>query len=192
MRLTKKLPPVAYLRQRFDYDPDTGIVRWKWYEPHPLSWNARYAGTATGYEGEHGHLITGLDRKLWYLHRIIWAVYHGADTDFEIDHINHDRRDNRIANLRLATSGMNSRNRSKHIDNRSGRTGVFWRPREQKWAAVICVNYRVHQLGYYVDLADAIAALEAAEIKFDFHGNHGENPQRRFPSTRPRKIKEPA
>ena len=96
-----------------------------------------------------------------------------ALTTVQIDHENGDRSDNRIANLRDVPPSENMRNVKRHITNTSGHVGVFWYKPRNKWVARITVNYTLHHLGYFTDIADAIAARKAAEIFYGFHKNHG-------------------
>ena len=81
-----------------------------------------------------------------------------------IDHIDGDRTNNRIENLRLATKAENGWNR-QHLDKRnsSGFTGVYWCIRDQKWRARIKVNGKNIHIGYFTNKQDAIAARRLAE-----------------------------
>lgn len=173
------------LRQLLAYDPATGKLRWKSRSPRFFSsshrtadgncnnWNSRYAGTEAltalhqGYP--HGDI---LGRKL-FAHRVAYALYHGEWPAGEVDHINGDRSDNRIANLRSVDRRANTMNVKRFNTNSSGVTGVSWVARRGKWRAYIVVNYRARSLGHFTDKADAIAARKAAERELGFHPNHG-------------------
>ncbi len=91
----------------------------------------------------------------------------------QIDHINGVRTDNRIGNLRSVTSRENSRNLKLPTNNTSGRIGVMWSGRDSKWLAVIQVDGGKKHLGYFDNFEDASNARKAAELKYDFHENHG-------------------
>lgn len=82
------------------------------------------------------------------------------------DHINGDKLDNRKANIRFVPQELNSQNRGKGKNNTSGHTGVSWQVRYKKWSAYITVNRKRIHLGTFSDRQDAIAAREAAEIKY--------------------------
>ncbi len=82
------------------------------------------------------------------------------------DHINGDKLDNRKANIRFVSQLQNSQNRGKGKNNRSGHVGVSWRRLEKKWTASITVGKKCICLGYFSSIEDAIAAREAAEIKY--------------------------
>lgn len=91
----------------------------------------------------------------------------------EIDHINHITDDNRIENLRLVTRKDNCKNVSMSKSNKSGVVGVSWCKRTCKWFASIRVDRKEKFLGRYDKIDDAAAARKAAELKYNFHKNHG-------------------
>lgn len=91
----------------------------------------------------------------------------------EVDHENHIRDDNRIANLSAADRASNTRNQSLSKANTSGRTGVYWHKLTGQWRARIKVRGKYISLGLYDDISDAAAARLSAEREFGFHGNHG-------------------
>lgn len=87
-----------------------------------------------------------------------------------IDHINGDRDDNRISNLRDVPQVINQRNQGRHRSNKSGRTGVCWGTKRQCWLAYIKVNDRQIALGGFSKFDDAVKARIAAEKKYGFTG----------------------
>ena len=91
----------------------------------------------------------------------------------QVDHINHDRVDNRWCNLHETSNQGNSRNQSKRKDNISGQTGVYFLQKRKKWRSCIMVGKKWISLGYYDLYDDAAAARKAAELKYGFHENHG-------------------
>ncbi len=114
--------------------------------------------------------------KFYQSHRVIWDMNHPENKlkpGEEIDHIDHNRFNNRIENLRKVSDSANSRNLSRAVNNKSGVTGVHWYKPYGKWQAQISISgERVH-LGYFSDKNDAISARKAAEEKYGFHKNHG-------------------
>lgn len=172
------------LRMLLDYDPETGVVRWKRRErsmfPSDRSfntYNTRFAGRRAGslwtdYRGYQCRMIfiMGKTRKE---HRIIWAWMQGDPVPVEIDHINQDATDNRWKNLRGSSRINNVRNTSKRKDNSSGVTGVSWCKRSRKWLARCSLNGKNKHLGYFSDLD--VAAMEAMEFRLDngFYASHG-------------------
>ena len=96
------------------------------------------------------------------LHRLIL----GCPEDFVVDHINHNKLDNRKDNLRICTTQQNNMNQGKHSGNTSGITGVYWHKSERKWYASIGVHGRLVHLGRYATIEEAIVARQQAEIEY--------------------------
>lgn len=104
-----------------------------------------------------GYAMTYVDRKGVFMHRAIAACPKGL----EIDHINHNKMDNRRCNLRIVTRGQNALNQPLRKTNTSGYKGV--RPHGKKWQAYIMVNRKMLLLGTYADKEDARKVREVAE-----------------------------
>lgn len=166
-----KLPSQDELRQIFQYDPETGKLFWLPREGN-VSWNKVFAGKEAGCLDSKGYIRIRTGGCVWVAHRVIWKFVTGEDPEF-IDHINGDRSDNRLCNLRSVTQTENARNTARHRTNTSGCTGVFWHTRESRWYAVISINAKRKVLGSFRDKADAIAARKAAEKQLGYHENHG-------------------
>lgn len=84
-----------------------------------------------------------------------------------VDHINHNKLDNRKCNLREVTKQQNSLNRSSVVStNTSGYTGVSFITKRQQWFAEIYVNNKTINLGSYANKEDAIRARLQAEVKY--------------------------
>ncbi len=112
--------------------------------------------------------------KSWYLvHRLAWLYEYGEFPDGEIDHINHDRFDNRISNLRIVSREDNCRNMSKSKANTSGTTGVNWHKHQKRWVARIHVDKKRIELGAFIEFSDAVNARKNAEVLYGYHENHG-------------------
>lgn len=114
-------------------------------------------------------------KKATHQHHVIVVLYMLGELPdkAEIDHVNHNRSDNRWINLRVVNRKVNARNLSMHSTNKSGVTGVSWLEKTQNWRAYIMVNYKQINLGYYKDKEAAIKARKQAEIDYEFHPNHG-------------------
>lgn len=82
-----------------------------------------------------------------------------------VDHINHNKKDNRRENLRICTKSQNAFNCTKN-SNTSGRQGVWWRKDTNKWCAEIKVDGKKHSLGCFTNFEDAVAARASAEEKY--------------------------
>lgn len=174
---------VELLRQLVSYDPETGALTWL---PRTKETNNGKGGRALTYAntrvagkpafiGYHpdGYLTGAIFQKYVTAHRVAWALYHGRWPAKQIDHINGDRADNRIANLREVTTYENQQNRRMNKRNTSGCTGVFMYPGSCNWHAHITVNGCYKKLGVFKNYDDAVRVRKAAEREYGFHVNHG-------------------
>jgi len=164
------------------YDPDTGQMFWrdraesdfpvKKSAPRvAASWNARYSGKEITTKSSFGHIMVHVNigvRKRYCGHRIAWLLHYGQWPTNVIDHINGNPSDNRIANLRDCTLSQNARNQKLSSRNTSGKIGVTFNKRAQKWRAWIKVDKKTISLGYHYTKAEAIAARCAAEKIYGF------------------------
>ncbi len=95
----------------------------------------------------NGYILVKANGKMFRLHRIIYASFNPSfdiyDSSIEIDHINRDKSDNRIANLRIATRAENTQNIKKHSDNRSGQKNIcaYHVSRKDSWFWKVCINH---------------------------------------------------
>jgi len=174
-----------YLSQCFEYDPETGSLKWKRRprshfntDMHFHTWNGRYPGREVGWVAKVGYKQTNLKGKKFYLHRIVWFMVYGYVPE-QIDHINHDTLDNRAENLRPSDNTSNGHNQSMKRNNKSGVTGVFWCRRDACWWAYINKHGRRHFLGTFGDFELAVAARKKAEADMGFHKNHGRLSEKR-------------
>lgn len=154
----------------FTYDHEFGLLRWK----VRAAYNVKI-GDISGCVNRDGYLRVCLHGKRYRVHRIIWEMENGPIPDgMQIDHIDHSRSNNNLKNLRMISSQDNHKNQSKHSNNTSGFNGVSWSKHKGKWLARIRVNGKTKQLGYFDDIQSAISAREYADVKYDFHPNHGD------------------
>ena len=116
-----------------------------------------------------GYIALSVGGKKALGHRIAWLFAHGEFAQGNIDHINRDKSDNRIANLRLATFEQNAQNRLKNSKNTSGFKGVTWHKRDERWQAAITIKGKVLYLGQYKVLNDASRAYIEASKKYQTH-----------------------
>lgn len=154
--------------QIFMYCENTGLLTYK------IKRGKILPGTIAGTLALNGYVTVGVDKKKHYAHRIIWEMLYGTiPAGTQIDHINGNRSDNRLCNLRLASNHENSKNQKRKSNNSSGFTGVSWDSQTQRWRAHITVNGKTKSLGRYLEEIDALSARKDAEIKYKFHENHG-------------------
>lgn len=182
----KNLPSPELLRKLLRYEPDTGKLYWR-KRTHDMFadgkydaersckiWNIRFADKEAFTSISAANYACGLIFGRHYLaHRVIWAICNGDWPSEQLDHINGDRGDNRIKNLRSVSHAENGRNQKRPSNNTSGVIGVNWHKFHKKWQSCIRLDRKIIHLGYFTDKADAIAARKAAEAKYGFHPNHG-------------------
>lgn len=167
------------LRLLFDYNQETGRLIWKARSAADFpdmqriqTWNTRYAGKAAGSISKK-HLNVDIFGEPYYVHRVVWAWHYGSWPLGEIDHINGDGFDNRIANLRDVSPSENRRNARRPIRNTSGIVGVYWDADKGKWNAQIKFGGQTKHLGVFDSKQEAGKARKKAEQLLGFHPNHG-------------------
>ena len=119
-------------------------------------------GQVTGSVMKNGYRICSVFNRLFLVHRLVFMMFRGYFPEF-VDHINHNRDDNRIENLREAQRRDNNRNAKRGKNNKSGCPGVYWDKTREKWIAAICIDYKTINLGGFPSFLDAVAARKAAE-----------------------------
>lgn len=125
----------------FRYDPKTGGVFWR------VSLGRSKAGEPVGKAlGNHGYRQVQVDGCKMLLHRLAFFVFYGWVPE-EVDHENRIKTDNRIMNLRPATTHQNRGNVAVAPKNSSGFKGVCYRARSRSWHAQLWVNGRSRHLG---------------------------------------------
>lgn len=132
----------------------------------------RASAVASAKNGQ-GYIVIQVAGASYRAHRLAWLYVHGEWPQEEIDHINHDRTDNRISNLRPATRLINAKNLSRSARCSSGLTGVHWYAKTKKWQAQIMANRKRIHLGYFDSFFDAAACRKSHELMLGFHQNHG-------------------
>ncbi|WPJ52073.1 hypothetical protein RCIP0045_00002 [Klebsiella phage RCIP0045] len=153
----------------FEYN--NGLLFWK-KKTSPRS--RVVIGSEVGCLDANGYRVTILNGVKLYQHRIVWEMFNGEIPEgMNIDHINRDRSDNRVENLRLVVQSTNCKNLSKRRDNKTGVTGVRWHKGHKKWQSDIRVNGKLIHLGYFSDFVSACEARIIAEVTNGFSTNHG-------------------
>lgn len=155
---------------RFLYDPETGDLSRR---VALAGGTGKGRGSPKGFrlatKNGNGYLRVNLDGKKYYVHRLAWFYIHGVLPNGQIDHINGDRSDNRIANLREATNKQNSENR--RIPPKNNTTGYLGVTRLSRGARKVFVaqimsdGQHIH-IGAYATPDEAHAAYlsKKAEI----------------------------
>jgi hypothetical protein len=160
-RRKKTLPTLERVREVVDYQSISGEFVWK----IALTGSVR-AGERAGGVSPSGYRRITIDGTIIAAHRLAWFYNHGVWPTNGMDHINGQKLDNRLENLRDSTGSVSSFNRGRMINNTSGIVGVRWIARNKKWGAEIQVNRKRIWLGHYDNVRDAQAARAKAERKY--------------------------
>lgn len=176
----RPLPSQEYLNSVLDYCPETGVLTWKHRnERHFKSsgafktWNTRFSGRAAGSPHGQGYRQINLDGKVYLAHRVIWTMVHGDFGTDDIDHINGNRSDNRLENLRSVSRTVNLRNAATKGVGATGVCGVSLHRSTGKYRAYVGINGKQVHLGFFDDVDSAIAARSKANETYGFTDRHG-------------------
>jgi len=183
---------VEDVRRFLHYDPKTGRFWWKiraydtFYGDVTMrfnrgkAWNQRFAGTRAFTSLSLGYFVGSILGCKVYAHRVAWIHYYGEmpSQGLLIDHINGDRTDNRISNLRLVTRQQNIYNKPSR-GGASQHKGVLWNKYARKWQTVIRHEGKTRHLGLFNSEEEAAARyIQEAEIvqgEYAYHNSAGKN-----------------
>jgi len=172
------LPSVEYLSECFQYDCASGLLYWKDRPKAHFQTQAAWKRHKTLRSGKpvlttnaYGYRVVRISvqgkNKLFFCHRIVYSMFYG-DTDMIVDHINGDRLDNRIENLRAVSSRENLLNTS--VKRRQGLKGAYYEADRDKWLSQIKINYKSFHLGRFDTEQEAHQAYMNV---FDMHKEKG-------------------
>lgn len=156
------------LKELLSYNKDTGVFTWIKTKPHM----ARLIGKNAGTMRKDGYYRAYIDNKRYYLHRLAWLYVYG-EFPKTIDHINQNKSDNRIENLRNVTQTENMRNRKKSSNNTSGVTGVSYDNKRKKFFAQINIANNGYFLGYFCTVEEAKQKRQIVSKSLGFSELHG-------------------
>ncbi len=152
----------AEVRAALDYDPKNGTFTRRWQADKSVQWNAHYPGKSAGTRTHEGYIQISVNDRRYRAHRLAWLHFHGEWPDGEIDHIDGDRANNRIANLRLATRSQQTANARRRKTNTTGYKGVSFSRLDGCYRAYIKHEGRSQCLGKFDTPEEAHAAYVAA------------------------------
>lgn len=152
----------------YSYDPETGLFT-RIKDGNRFD---RQIGQVVGsFDNTVGYIRIGITGKVVLAHRLAWFYVYDYYPKEAIDHINGIRTDNRISNLRLVTTSESSKNMAIRKDNSTGNTGITF-TKNRYWARIYNENKCI-SLGRYITLEEAIKVRKEAEIRYNYHKNHG-------------------
>ncbi len=141
----------------FEYDRSAGLLLCK-KKSGPRS----KIGMPVGSVEPNGYLCTQLLKCNLKVHRVIWFIEHGCWPQEEIDHIDGNKLNNVISNLRDVPKIINSQNKRKvNANNTSGLLGVSWHKASKKWSA----NIGSKGVSFHLGLFDTKEQAHAAYIE---------------------------
>jgi len=168
MPKARDLPTQSELLEFLSYDPETGLLRWRYRPAGPPQWNGKHAGQIAGsISKSQGHMVVNIGGRLLLVHRVIWKMVYGEDVP-EIDHEDTDATNNRLMNLRRATHHQNMQNARRHAGKDLPK-GVSLRKRSGRFRSAIYLGGRQTFLGEFDSPAAAHAAYcAAAAVRGEF------------------------
>lgn len=175
----------ARAEEYFNYQPETGHLIFNERPRDQFTTDLAYTqhlkrvGKIASAKTSEGYIKVHIDGIYYRAHRVAWLINKGETPkypEFEIDHINGDRADNRISNLRTVTKSQNQKNSSQRVTNTSGVHGVNWTPKynnienDGRWVARIWNGPKHVYLGQFRTLHEAQIARKAAERVLGYTG----------------------
>lgn len=154
----------AELHRRFIYDPATGKFFYRVATSNNL---CSKIGEEAGMLRDGKYIVIVIDGYAFYAHRLAWLYTKGRWPKRELDHRNTIKTDNRLRNLRLATTAQNQSNVAVRKDSKTGYKGVTLC--HGKFKAQICKARKLYYLGLYNTAEEAYAAY--CKASDDLHGN---------------------
>jgi hypothetical protein len=137
------------LRKILEYSAETGVLVWKIRPSRAVK-----AGDVAGCVDNNGYVTVGINRRIYKSHRLAWLIVHGVWPNGLIDHIDGNKSNNRLSNLRLVNETGNAENvRRPNKRNKSGFMGVIWF--QNKWRASITIKHKTKWLGDYATPEEA-------------------------------------
>lgn len=166
----------SYVVSLVRYDPDTGKLYWRerhdWAAWLCLRWNRHKSGKeAFTRRDKAGYCVGHIDGRGLLAHRVAWACHYGEWPKGPLDHINQNKADNRITNLRLSDPVNNGRNVARLPQNTSGATGIC--RHKNAWQAQITVEGKNLYLGRFETFEAALRQRKNAERFYGFSSLHG-------------------
>lgn len=149
------------IKELLDYNPETGELHWKHWRPGVRK------DMSAGCLRDDGYIQLIIGHRTYRAHRLAWMYVHGRWPDGDIDHVNMNRSDNRLANLREASRSQNVANSRARANNPTGLKGVSFCKRKGKFRSQIKIKGRQKFLGHFNSAEDAHAAyVKAANDNF--------------------------
>ena len=149
------------LKEVLHYDPEAGVFTWLVARGNKIK-----AGDIAGSVGPVGYRKIGIDGKIYKASRLACLYMEGCFPEYEVDHRDRVKNNNKWYNLRHATRSYNMKNCKIVSDNTSGVTGVNFHKKHNKWQAYITDGGKTMHLGSFNNFINAVHARWEAEVKY--------------------------
>ena len=154
----KPLPSKEILNTLLRYENETGYLYWK-------NTGKLVASCSKDLGNRYKRIM--IDKKHYVLHRIVYQMHYGdLRIDEVIDHIDRNKQNNKIQNLRRVDVFINNQNQGNRRNNTSGYKGVSWSKQKQKWRATITVKRHQKTLGFFKSKEEAFECYQKAKQCF--------------------------
>ena len=159
------MPSSAELHNLFSYDSATGLLYWK---SDRANGKVKAGSLASKLQSNSGYLIVSINSSYFFAHRIVWQMFKGNIPEL-IDHIDGNKENNMLSNLREATKQSNSANRNLNSNSSTGYRGVT--KIKSRYRATIGFKGTRYDLGMFDTALDAHLTYESKskELRKDFH-----------------------
>jgi hypothetical protein len=157
----KPLPTLERVKEVLDYQSISGEFVWRSSPTSRIP-----AGARAGHVRPDGYKFIKIDGLNISAHRLVWFYNYGVWPKNGMDHINGQKLDNKLENLRDVSPSVNNFNRGRTAANTSGIVGVYRNKKQKNWRSMIRVGGRLISLGVYANVRDAQAARLKAERKY--------------------------
>lgn len=149
----------SFVRSILDFDAKTGVFTWR-----PGYHRSVVAGRVAGRVNGKGYATISIKNNHYQSHRLAWLHFYGEWPSGQIDHINRNKLDNSIKNLRVVTASENCLNRDQPKSKYSNERGVTFHKSNNKWQAQICLPGRNGStyIGSFESKEDAVLAYKEA------------------------------
>ena len=148
------------IREYLSYNKDTGDLTWI----KKPSDRAR-VGAIAGSVNNFGYMHVGLKGKQYKIHRVAWFLYYGVEPTLDIDHINGDRSDNRISNLRELSRKDNQIAASKNRHKNTNSKGFYFCKAKELWHSWVKIDGTNHYIGRSTELFEIACRRQSFALK---------------------------
>jgi len=150
------------LKELLSYNPETGVFIWKISPMYKI----KIGDIAGGATLSRGYKRIGIDGKRYRTSRLAFLYMKGYFPEYQVDHIDRKRNNDRWNNLRHVSPSCNTRNSKIRNTNNSGITGICWHKQAKKWMAEIRIFKKSKYLGLFDNLLEAARSRWEAEVKY--------------------------